>query len=922
VPTSLLRSKRAVAVAVAATLVSVSAAVLLSGQTTTAVAATAPGSTVRASVGNGTPPAESPDGGGSPELSADGTAIVFTSYAQLDDLKTGGNQNIYVRDLRDNRTVLISRGQFTRPVTPPPTGGSGPHLAGGPLLSLNGAQPTVTYGETMATGPSYQPTISGDGRYVAFVTQADNIVPEDADTDQDLLVVDRDPDGDGTFDEEREGGGLDFRYFRVSEPRYAGGESYYRVDFPSRPKLSDDASRIVWEDQFVDDEGNYTDVVLTAVLRSPGGVTRAAAAATGSVQLVRTPLGESQPTAQYQPDVSSDGQFVVLAADYVRTEWEGEGSSYIPFHAVVRKDMTSGAVLRVDWDEAVGPDLPPEEVPYLSADESVDVSSPAISGNGGEIAFMAEEFENHCSDGSCWYSARQQPSVYVVRIDADAKPVDSVIVSRDNAGEFVNGIRPALSGDGRFVAFATDNFGVHDGVDVASAEGEDNCVVDNSDLRGGKPMVNLSGLPPASDARDRRTACQVVVRDLVVDRERRQAEEPRLPGTLASPGGSKDCAEDLPEGGTCAGNDDSPPFRGGTPSLSRNGSTIGYDSRASDLVPDDKNERPDVFVRTFKPDLRPDPNPLNFGELTLGDTFDEVVAFDHVGLGPLVVTDVVIEGSDEFALGAQTCSGEAITLQQADTCEVSVTFAPAEAGDREGTLRLTLRDGRQFTVPLRGKGVKEVVPPPDGPRFAAGPDPLNFGDRLLLSDGPTQTVTVTNTGGSPLKVGAVTVLSGVAPTDYTFTANTCTGASVPPKGTCQVTVKFAAGGSGDRPAVLRFVDDAPGGQAHLIGLTGKGSTPTLTVTPAVTPPGRAVTVTGQGYAPGKPVTITITGSIETVTAVPDATGLFTQPLLILLKSTIGNRPVVGTIDGTGLKAERPLLIVAPTVTPSDFVVRG
>lgn len=917
-PESLLRSKRTVAVAVVATLVSVSAAVLLTGQSTTAHAAAAPGSTVRASVVNGTN-AESPRGGANSELSADGTTVVFTSYSQLDDLKTGDYENVYVRDLRNNKTVLISRGQFIRPAPPEPEPIG---LAAKPVLSLNGAQPAPPeMVETTANGSSRQPTISENGRFIAFVTQADNIVLNDDDTDQDLIVADRDPNGDGVFDEPREGGGLDIRYFRVSQPQYRNGDGYvYRVDYPRYPKLSDDASRIVWEDTFYDAEANKNfTVVRTAALRSmSGGKMSSAAAAPGTnTPIVNTTLNGNTPTAQYYPDVSSDGRFIVLVADYVRREGPVEFPDLIPFHAVIRKDTLTDAVLRVDFDESTLPDKPV----FLSSDESVFLSAPAISSDGLEIAFQAEEFENGCSEGSCWYSVAQQPMVYVVRVDGDAKPVDSIVASRDNDGEVVNGFSPALSGDGRFLAFGTDNLNAHDGIDRPVGYTE-SCLTHSEDLVG-KPMVSLSGLPPTSEGRNERAVCQVVVRDLVVDRERVTQEAPRLPGTLASAGTGNDCAETVPEGATCGGNDDSPPDTLAVPSLSRNGSTVAFDSRATNLVPDqaDDNGYTDVFVRTFQPQLTADPNPLDFGELTLGDTFDLVVRLDHVGLGPLVVTDIAVEDSDEFSVGAQTCSGEAIILQQTSNCEVSVTFAPTEAGDRKGTLRVTLRDGRQFTIPLLGKGVEEPVPP-DGPRFAAGPDPLNFGDRLLLSDGPTQAVTVTNVGDTPLKVGSVTVLSGVAPTDYTFAADTCTGASVPAKGTCQVTVRFSPAAPGDRPAVLRFVDDAPGGAAHLIGLAGKGSTPTLTLSPAVTQPGRVVTVTGQGYAPNKPVTITLTGSVESATVIPDATGTFTKDMLVLPKSPIGNRPVVGTIDGTGLKAERPLLIVTPSVTPSDFVVRS
>jgi hypothetical protein len=919
VPKSLLSSKLAVVVAVAATVAGVSAVVLLSGQTSPAQAAAAPGSTVRASVGNGDPPPTA--GGTDQELSADGTTVVFASYGNYDELDTGEGQGVYVRDLRNNRTVLISRGQFTRIEPPPPTTTTTTPttttttppccpigLAGEPLLSMNGAQPDepeVEFGEITPNGSSSQPTISGDGRYVAFVTYANNIVLEDDDDDQDILVCDRDPDGDGVFDEPRAGGsGLDYRYFRVNEPQYVG-EGSYRVDYPGLPKLSDDASRIVWEDTFVNDAGQYFDVVRTASLQAvPGAVV-----GPGPVENVETVLGEDAPRDQYSPDVSANGQFIVLVADYVRIEGDIEFPIYFPFHAVIRKDMESGAVLRVDWDE----NTTPAEITYLSSDESVDFATPAISGDGGEIAFVAEELEDTCSEG-CWNSVANQPMVYVVRMTPDGAPVDSAVVSRDNAGQIVNGIRPALSGDGRFLAFATDNLNVHDGVDAEVPEGTDNCIIDNSDLRG-QPMVNLSGLPPTSESRDRRTECQIVVRDLVVDRAR--GELPRLPGTLVSAGIGTDCGE----GGTCTGDNDSPPFRRNAPSLSHNGSTVAFDSRATNLVERDDNQQFDVFVRTFKPELRAAPTPLEYGEVQIGDTVDQVVRFDHVGMGPLVISEIVVDGSDEFAVGAQTCSGEGVVLQQTGTCEVSVTFAPTATGARTGTLHVTLRDGREFTVPLTGKGSIKVDVKPI-PRFAAGPDPLAFGDRLLLSDGPTQTVTVTNLGGAPLTVTSVTVVSALAPTDYTFPSDTCTGKPVAPKSTCQVTVKFSPAEPGDRPAVLRFVDDAPGAAVHLIGMSGKGSTPTLIVSPGVSPPGRVVTVTGAGFAPNRPVTITIPGSTELVPAVADATGAFSQGLLILPKSPIGSRPVTATIDGTTLKAERPLLIVTPSVSPGEFVGRG
>jgi Tol biopolymer transport system component len=925
VPETLLRGKRAVAVVVAATLVGVSAAVLLSGHNTTARAAAAPGATVRASVSDD----GARSGGAYSELSADGTTVVFTSYTRLDELSNAEVQAVYLRDLRSGRTVMISRGQLVRPPEPEPTPTATPttttttpteptfeppRLAGEPLVSLNGRRqppPEPEYREVPPSGGSSDPTVSADGRFVAFVTRADNIIVEDADTHEDLLVCDRDPDGDGEFDERREDGSLVYRYFPASEPQYVeGGGVYFRTDTPTAPKLSDDASRIVWQDERLTDHLGDHQVVRTAPLTAAGA---------GPVQIIGTDLpGTVEWVNQAQPDVSADGRFVVLVADYVRQEGGGEFPSYIRFHAVVRKDTVTGAIARVDLDV----NTTPEEPAPLSEDQSVHLASPAISGDGGTVAFEAETYQDYCSEGECWYSVADQPTVYVVRVQENGTPVDSAIASRDNENEIVNGVHPALSGDGRFLAFATDNAGAHDGIDLPLGDNDGSCLT-NSDSEG----VHRA-LPPVTEERDERVVCQVVVRDLVVDRDRSRAEEPRLPGTLASPGTGRGCAEEVPEDATCGGNDNSPPYGTTGPSLSRNGSTIAYDSDASDLVPDldDDNEQTDVFVRTFRPELRADPTPLEFGEVTLGETLDRVVRLDHVGFGPLVVTELTVDGSEEFTVGAQTCTNEeTVVLQQTGNCEVSVTFAPSADGERTGTLVVRLRDGREFTVPLVGTGFEEEIPPPDDARFAASPDPLNFGDRLLLSDTPAQTVTVTNTGGSPLTVSGVAVVTPtLTPADYTIESDTCTGVAVPPDGACQIGVKFSPQASGPRTAVLRFTDDIPGGTPHLIGLSGTGSTPAVEVSPGVSQPGRAITVAGTGFAPNRQVTITITGSVEKTTVVPDATGAFSKVLLVLSKSPIGTHPVVATIDGTNpaIAPAKPLLLVAPSVSPADFVIRN
>lgn len=811
---------RVLSVAVAVLGVSTIVVPLVSGRT--AHAAGAPGATVRASVANESN-AEAEDGGYQQELSTDGTAVAFTSESRLDDLDTRGYENVYVRDLARERTVLISRGQFTRP-----------------------AEGDPKPGETAANQSSHEPTISADGRYVAFVTTADNLVLDDNDNHRDILVCDRDPDDDGDFDEPGEGVARDYRYFRVTRPNY-GKAALLPSDSPSWPKLSDDATRIVWQDEVY-----HRDQVRTASLASGDG----RLVPPTSIEQVYSGLPGLTLVDQSEPDVSGDGRYIVLRAYFSEPATFSDAPSSTQL-AIMRTEAGTENTVRVDLVPGVDPAAPR----YLGTDG--DVRRPVLSSDGKVIAFGAE--------------ALGQPGVYVVHMGQSAR---SDLVSRDNAGEPVDGIAPGLSGDGRLVAFVTDDRGAHDGVDIPS---------DGSCLSGGDSV--LAELSPS---------CQVVVRDLVADRTARP------PGALSSP--ARSCASDQP---TCAGDGNSTPYGSErSPTLSGNGSRIAYDSEATDLVPDvaDRNGRIDVFVRTFRPELRADPDPLEFGDVKTGDVVAATVRLDHVGIGPLVVESVEVTGSDAFRLGEHSCTA---VLQQTGSCWVSVEFAPTEAGDREAVLHAS-----EFTVDIRGTGTVDPPAVPGPARFAAGPDPLDFGPRLPLSKGPPSKLTVTNLGGTELTVTEVTVEPPAAAAHYSVAATDCT--KVIAGGTCTVSVRFSPRAPGDQPAVLRFSSDAPGAP-HLVGLRGSGGEPVLTVSPAVSPPGRVVSLAGTGFAPGLPVAV----DGAALTAPVAANGTFRASLLVLPNSPIGNRLVVAEVVGVpAVQDGSTLLVVTPTVSPADFVVRG
>ena len=123
-------------------------------------------STVRVSVDSGGGQADGDSN--SPSISGDGRYVAFDSDATgLVASDTNGKFDIFVHDLQTGTTVRVS----------------------------------VASGGGEGNGHSYSPSISGDGRYVAFYSEANNLVASDTNGSTDVFLHDRDADGNGTYDE-------------------------------------------------------------------------------------------------------------------------------------------------------------------------------------------------------------------------------------------------------------------------------------------------------------------------------------------------------------------------------------------------------------------------------------------------------------------------------------------------------------------------------------------------------------------------------------------------------------------------------------------------------------------------------------------------------------------------------------------------
>ena len=151
-----------------------------------------------------------------PELSADGRYLAFTSFASnLVSFDDNEGSDVFVRDLQANTTTRVSEytggfevdGDSQRPSI----------SAGGRYVAFDSDAWNIVWGDTndvfdvfvhdrqtgvttrvsvddsglQSDGASFRPSLSGDGRYVAYYSEATNLVSGDTNGAGDVIIFDR-----------------------------------------------------------------------------------------------------------------------------------------------------------------------------------------------------------------------------------------------------------------------------------------------------------------------------------------------------------------------------------------------------------------------------------------------------------------------------------------------------------------------------------------------------------------------------------------------------------------------------------------------------------------------------------------------------------------------------------------------------------
>jgi Tol biopolymer transport system component len=302
---------------------------------------------------------------GEPSVSADGRYVVFSSAANnLVTNDTNYHSDIFVRDLVSNITERVS-------------------------ISNNGEE---------ANDDCYNPSISGNGRYVTFNSYANNLVLNDNNFYSDVFLHDR---------------------FLHTTIRISNSNTEEEVNGDSlAASISSDGRYVVFmsyaTNLVLNDTNNFNDIFIYNI--SSGTTKRVSVTSTG---------GETNSNS-FNPGISSDGRFVVFTSDannLVANDTNGWLDIFV-------KDLKLNLITRIS-------------VSNSGEEGNGDSIQPSISGDGTCIAFTSYADNLSPNDGN------YKSDIFVY--NQLTKKIDRISIN----GEEINkdSHDPAISENGRYIVF-------------------------------------------------------------------------------------------------------------------------------------------------------------------------------------------------------------------------------------------------------------------------------------------------------------------------------------------------------------------------------------------------------------------------------------------------------------------------------------
>lgn len=249
------------------------------------------------------------------------------------------------------------------------------------------------------------------------------------------------------------------------------------------------------------------------------------------------------------------------------------------------------------------------------------------------------------------------------------------------------------------------------------------------------------------------------------------------------------------------------------------------------------------------PQITLTPTMLSFGGQVLNTTSSaQQLTISNTGGASVSLTSESVTGS--FAIQTNTCGS---TLAAQSGCTLAIVFTPTQAGPASGVLTVVTAQGTQ-TVSLSGSGATSATD-------TLAPLSLSFAPTLEFSSSAPQTVTLTNSGSTPLTAiqvqvnGDFTVVNGC---NYTLNAQS----------SCTLTVTYTPHATGPETGAITVTDIL---RSQTVTLSGTGLAPptdTLSATSLTFPatvlgfsaPPQTITLTNSGNVALNAITLQILGA--------------------------------------------------------------
>jgi hypothetical protein len=235
----------------------------------------------------------------------------------------------------------------------------------------------------------------------------------------------------------------------------------------------------------------------------------------------------------------------------------------------------------------------------------------------------------------------------------------------------------------------------------------------------------------------------------------------------------------------------------------------------------------------------------------------QTVTLTNAGSGTLTISSLTITGTNSGDFTQTNTCGSSVAANA--SCSITVTFDPTGTGTRNASVSVSDNaTGSPQTVGLTGTGT--------APAVTLSTASVPFGNQLVGTTSSSQNVTLQNTGTAPLTITNIAI-TGTNPGD--FAQSTTCGSSVASGGSCTFTVTFTPPATGSRTASISITDNASG-SPQAVSLTGTGTAPAVTLTPAsesfgnqlvgIASAAQNVTLQNTGTATLNITTIAITGT--------------------------------------------------------------